>query len=346
MASKTICLVTPIYPPDIGGPATYTQALAKNLDTVKKVITFSQADSVVSIPKKLPLFRQLLLFLTVLTTKTGIVYSQDPLVTGLMSHLAARLSGKQSLTKYVGDIAWERYQDKGGQLSLEDYLKKHPTSLRYLLSKFSLNLANKIIVPSQYLKSILKTYYGLMGNKIIIIPNFVVKPKLKTQKQKNQIIFVGRHKPWKNLQTLINAFNLVQLKDWQLIIIGVPQPKRHRHPAIKFLGPLSHQKTFKLMTQSKILVLPSFYEGFPHVLLEAGLAGCAVIASDIPANQILIKHRQTGLVFSPTKVEQLVSLLKQLTQKPKLRQKLARNLAQKVKPYTLANHLKLLKQVL
>jgi glycosyltransferase involved in cell wall biosynthesis len=343
MNSKTITLITPIYPPDIGGPATYSHYLFKHLKSVKQVISFSRNKQITSISKKIPLLRQLFLLFALLRSKSDIFYAQDPLVTGLATVLAAKLKQKTSLVKVVGDIAWERYQDKGGQLSLENYLKNH-RPVNYWLTKFSLNLADHIIVPSRYLKSILKTYYRLTGNKIAVIPNFVVGSAPQKISKKNQLIFVGRPKPWKNLNLLIKAFKKLNLANWRLVVVGALSGKNSK--TVKFLGRRPHQETFALIKQSKILVLPSSYEGFPHVLLEAGLAGCCVVASDIPGNKEIISHRRNGLLFASQDIVNLAKQLKFAVTHPLERRQLAANLQQDVKKFSLKNHLKQLTALL
>merc|ERR1711916_384146 len=45
------------------------------------------------------------------------------------------------------------------------------------------------------------------------------------------------------------------------------------------------------------LIHPSYREGFPNVLLQAGAMGCPIIYSDIPGNIDMVEHKITGLLF-------------------------------------------------
>lgn len=359
MESKSLVLVTPIYPPDIGGPATYTKTLSDKLPQVKQVVSFTDNPKIVSIPKKFPLIRQLFLLLALLRSKEELLYAQDPLVTGLAAGLAGKIKKKTTITKVVGDVAWEAYQDRGGNLSLEDFLKIKK-SFRCWLTQVSLNLADQIIVPCAYLKDILKTYYKIEGRKIVVIPNFTaVKPKTATSKsllqKKNTIIYLGRLKPWKNIDHLILAFSQLKNSDWELLIVGSGnQEKKLKHlvdslelkDTIKFKSHAKRSLALKLLSQSKILVLPSSYEGFPHVILEAAKLNTAVIASDIPSHKELIVDKENGLLFPLGNIQELSKKIDVLIKHPDNIKDVTRSLRSTTRRYNLRNHLKNLKEVI
>jgi glycosyltransferase involved in cell wall biosynthesis len=51
------------------------------------------------------------------------------------------------------------------------------------------------------------------------------------------------------------------------------------------------------MTEAAFLVLPSSYEGMPHVVLEAFAVGLPVVASNAPGNAEIIENRVSGLLY-------------------------------------------------
>ena len=54
---------------------------------------------------------------------------------------------------------------------------------------------------------------------------------------------------------------------------------------------------FDVYKNSSIIVLPSYREGLPKTLLEAGLTGRPVIASDVPGCRDVVLHGKTGYLF-------------------------------------------------
>lgn len=67
---------------------------------------------------------------------------------------------------------------------------------------------------------------------------------------------------------------------------------------VRVLPPLSSDRMGASYRNADIVLVPSEAEGMSPVILEAGLLGRAVIARDIPANRELIRHRESGLLFT------------------------------------------------
>jgi glycosyltransferase involved in cell wall biosynthesis len=76
--------------------------------------------------------------------------------------------------------------------------------------------------------------------------------------------------------------------------------------------------------------LPSYREGLPRVLLEAGLAERAVVASDVPGCREVIVHEQSGLLTPPADAAALAAALQRVLTDCPLRRRLAGNLHQRV----------------
>src|SRR6266481_7181776 len=132
-----IVLATPIYPPEVGGPATYTKELAKHLGDTNELIVVAYTDSkevfpnttlvAVSKRSRLPV-RLIKYFFAVLkaSKNADVVYVQNAMASGLPVALASIFSGKPFVLKFVGDEAWERAtQHKLTEKRLEEFLT-HP----------------------------------------------------------------------------------------------------------------------------------------------------------------------------------------------------------------------------
>ena len=83
-------------------------------------------------------------------------------------------------------------------------------------------------------------------------------------------------------------------------------------PNIDFLGHVDDIET--QLQAADLVVLPSYREGMPRVLLEAGAAGKAVVASDVPGCRDVVVSGETGLLVPPRNVECLSSAITELIQ--------------------------------
>ena len=87
----------------------------------------------------------------------------------------------------------------------------------------------------------------------------------------------------------------------------------------------------KYLKNFDIFVLPSIKEGLPYVILEAGLAGLPVIASNIGGIPEIIENEKEGLLVSNANSEELTIAIKKLIDDKTLRENLAKKLNEKIK---------------
>lgn len=102
-------------------------------------------------------------------------------------------------------------------------------------------------------------------------------------------------------------------------------------PDIKFNIISNVPDAAKYLKNFDIFVLPSIKEGFPYVILEAGLAGLPVIASNIGGIPEIIENEKEGLLVPPANPEHLANAIKKLIEDKTLRENLAKNLQEKIK---------------
>ena len=292
-----ILIVTGIYPPDIGGPATYSQLIEKELKQKgfeTEVLVFTQY-------KKWPkIIRHLAFLLAIIkrSRKVDLYYAQDPVSVGLPTMLAAWLTRIPFALKIVGDYAWEQGRQRFGVTdNLDTFSKKNSYSLATKLLKSVQTLVAKraklIIVPSQYLKKII-TNWGIKENKITVIYNsFDLKINLSDKNilrqelnlNKFTLISVGRLVPWKGFTGLIDL--MIDLSEMNLLIVGSgpdesvlkERIKIEGISNVKFLGSLPQTELFKYIKASDIFVLNTSYEGFSHQLLEVMAIGTPIITT-------------------------------------------------------------------
>lgn len=120
-----------------------------------------------------------------------------------------------------------------------------------------------------------------------------------------------------------------------LFIIGEGEERLKLEELISELG-LNHQAHLlgyldgaQYLKAFDVFILPSLKEGLPYVLLEAGLAGLSIIASDLPGLQDIIDTGENGLLVEPTP-ELIATTLQMLIRDEGMRRRLGTNLNETV----------------
>jgi glycosyltransferase involved in cell wall biosynthesis len=143
---------------------------------------------------------------------------------------------------------------------------------------------------------------------------------------------IANLRPEKGIDVLIRAFAKVRRgpEELRLLIVGSGPCLAELEALAAQIG-VREQTTFvpgkpdivNEMRSIDIFTLPSHSEAFSNSLLEAMACGCAVVGSNIGGTPELIKHRQTGLLFSPGMVDELARQLQHLVNHPEERQQYA-----------------------
>jgi glycosyltransferase involved in cell wall biosynthesis len=161
-------------------------------------------------------------------------------------------------------------------------------------------------------------------------------PKLSAKRSGKCVICVGRLSPEKGQAGLLEAFAAVAegAPSAELVFVGDgPEAGDLRSRSkllgiaakVTFAGRLGERETLERIASSDILVLPSFMEGLPIVLMEAMALGTAVIASRVAGIPELVEDGKTGLLFTPSKWDELAACMVRLLGDGKLRKSLGQN---------------------
>ena len=92
---------------------------------------------------------------------------------------------------------------------------------------------------------------------------------------------------------------------------------------VTFAGRLDELATLRAIAGAELLVLPSFMEGLPVVLMEAMALGVPVIASRVAGIPELVRDGESGLLFDPTDWSALAIAIGRLLDDRSLRERLA-----------------------
>ena len=233
-----IILATPIYSPDIGGPAEYVKNLAEGLEKAGcevAVLSYGEGsknpshqpsptrgEGVIFVRKSR--FKHFGYFwkLFRLARKADIIYALDPLSVGLPAFLASKITGAKFFMRLGGDYLWERDVEAGrAWTTLRGYYESElwkKRSLEHRLLKKVFGGVDQFIFTTNFLAEIYKRVFKISGDKIVVIEN----PFLPFKRPKvisNDIIFAGRFIKLKNLDNLISAFKNIQTAS-RLVLIG------------------------------------------------------------------------------------------------------------------------------
>lgn len=344
-----ILICTGIYPPDIGGPATYSKILNDELPKLGigvKVLSFGEARC---LPK---IIRHFAYFLKVLKLgrKSDIIFAQDPASVGFPSVIAAKTLRKKFVLKIVGDYAWEQFQVKNLKfIDLEEFQNEKfdfITELRRGIEKWVAKRADKIIVPSEYLKKIILTW-GAKEEKIKVIYNSFELKKFSNKLNLSgfNIVSAGRLVPWKGFNVFIEIMPEIikEIPDAKLFIIGSGPEENNLKFKIKNLklennviltGQILHEDLLNYLCAGNIFVLNTGYEGFSHLILEAMATGIPVITTKIGGNPEIIKNNENGILIDYNNKKQLKNAIIDLYKNYGLRKKIIQNAKEKIKEFS------------
>jgi len=206
-----------------------------------------------------------------------------------------------------------------------------------LLTSINFSLADKIIVYSGRLLQELgiENY----ASKVIIAhEHFVNFAKFTVEKKiserPNMVGYIGRLSEEKGVLNLIEAVPLVLMKraDICFMIIGggnlsdeiikiIRANGLQAH--VKLTGQVSHNDVPRYLNELKLLVLPSFTEGLPNVILEAMACGTPVLATPIGAIPDIVKDGETGFLLKSNDPKHIANRIIELLGKPKLLEKVS-----------------------
>ncbi len=331
MVEMRVLLVSGIYPPDIGGPATFVPKLAEKLSAQCAVTVVTLADSGLVSTREMEYFKirkisrktHLLIRITKMTyclireaKSADVIFSNGLFVE---TALANFFYNKKSIAKIVGDPVWERYKNaKKSQIPISGFMPRKSEILWRFQRKLlvaSLNSYSEIITPSDQLQDLMIAWG--VHRKITVIANGTqcIDENVSVQKEFD-VVCVSRLVPWKKLELVIRACAISNLK----LAIAGDGPEytnlyvlaRNLNAQVTFFGSINPDLVLGLLQKSKIYVLVSEYEGMSFSLLEAMMVGCQIVVSNTPGNAQVIKDGINGTVIPVVNESSIIAAIKEI----------------------------------
>jgi glycosyltransferase involved in cell wall biosynthesis len=329
-----LLLATPLYPPEIGGPATYAKLLHDELPKRGHTVTIVTFSQVRRLP---PGIRHIAYFGLCLWKgwSHDVILAQDVGSVGFPAALAARLLGKRFLVRVPGDFAWEQSRQRFGVTdSLETF--QHTkyggrVELYKRIEHFIVRSAAVVMTPSEYFTSIVSQW--TTERKPVTVYNGIDVPYIQSfSKQRYSItdtfsiVSSGRMVPWKGFDALIALLPTHPL--WRLTLIGSgPEKEKLIEQAsrlsvseqVQFIDSLPQEKLFETIATHDVFVLNSSFESFSYQVVETMALGVPVIATTGCNLEEILTDGKNGILIPPHNSQALEAALQRLATQSELR---------------------------
>ena len=346
-----IVVVSGIWPPDVGGPASHAPALAEALleagHTVEVVTTADRTPARRPYPlrwvargRPAPL-RQLAVVREVRSAGrcADRVYATTMV---RRAALGAALARRPLVVKLVADEAYERERRAGRFAGTLEQFQTERGGLRVRLLRATrtaaLRRASRVLVPSAYLRAI-ALGWGLDPARTTVVANPAPEvPVHPTRDEARAALGIegfalgvaGRLTEQKALEDTLAA--LARVPRVALLVLG-DGPERaalERRAAqldvsdrVRFLGAGTRDDVIVLFRAVDAALLTSAWENLPHTLLEALAAGTPVIATAVGGIPEVVRDGENGLLVPPRDVAAAASAIDRLVRDEVLRASLA-----------------------
>ena len=340
-----ILLATGLYPPEIGGPATYAKLFEEQLPKYGIEVSVLPFSTVRYLP---PIIRHIAYawLLARRVHKVDLVLVQDTVSTGFPVAIISGLAGKKFVVRVPGDYAWEQGTQRFGvEESLDDFQKRsYGVAVGFLraMQRFVVSRAYRVIAPSEYLAEIISGWSPHIKRIDVIYNGIEFAEMLPTAREKNLIISSGRLVPWKGFAELIDVVNAHP--EWRLEILG-DGPLHHDledriqkaggKGRITLRGRVSYAEAREIFASASVFVLNSRYEGLSHTLVEAMSVGTPVIATRAGGNPEVVQDGVNGILINPLNKMALESALMRVLSDAELCKRLGVAASERAKKFSI-----------
>ena len=347
-----VLIVSGIWPPDVGGPASHAPEVAAFLRSRGhgvEVVTTAEAEPA---PEGYPVHwvrRSLALGVRHVegvrlvcdrARRADVVYT-----TGMFgrSSVGALLARTPFVVKLTADPAYERARRWGlWRGSLEDFqTAPPPTTLPLRLARDAdVRRAAHVITPSSYLRELAlgwgvePAFATVLPNPAPAVPELRPRDDLRAELglDGRTLAFAGRLTAQKSLDAGIEAARRAGVA----LVVAGDGPDRaalERLGHARFVGPLPRQRVLELFRAADASLLSSSWENFPHTVVEALAVGTPVIATRTGGVAEVVRDGQNGLVVEPGDLGALTSAIERFFADDGLAERLRANAAASVADY-------------
>ena len=346
-----VLIVSGIWPPDVGGPASHGPELGRFLagrGHDVRAVTTRAGDEARDFGFPLRAARRdrpvPVRMLAAVATLASSVPGRDVIyATGIYtrSSLASRAFRTPLVIKLVNDPAYERSRNLGLFTgTLEDFQGwdggPRVAALRRMRALVT-GRATKLVIPSHYLARIARGW-GIPDDRIVVIPNPAPpvervpdRDALRAERGLNgpTFAFAGRLVPQKNVPLAVRALAHVPTASLVIVGDGVERPAVEGAIAaagvgarVRLEGALPRAEGIRWVEAADAAVLPSDWENFPHAAVEALAAGTPVIGTAVGGVPEIVEQDVNGILVPPGDEQALAEAMSRIARDPALAQRL------------------------
>jgi glycogen synthase len=263
-----------------------------------------------------------------------VVHGHDWLVAGAGDHLAKRFRAPFVATIHATEFG--RHQG---------WVDKHPQSYIHGVERWMANRADRVITCSAYMREHVADVYGLEEARIAVIPNGIDPSELVpvddldtlrsrfAEPDEKLVLLVGRLVYEKGFQLALEALPglIERVGDVRFLVAGSGTAERELReqatalgldPHGTFLGWIGDDVLHSLYRIADLTVVPSIYEPFGLVALEAMASGCPCLVADTGGLREVVPNEDVGLRFRSRDPRSLASMAERLLTDEELRDRL------------------------
>jgi glycosyltransferase involved in cell wall biosynthesis len=350
-----IVVVSGIWPPDVGGPASHAPEVADFLHErghqVEVVTTASappeqRAYRVSAVPRDLPPGVRHVRGAALVhhrAREADVVYTTGMFGRSFAGATAAR---KPYVVKLTADPAFERARRRGVVAGDVDAFQRRAgvrVAVLRLARDLELRRAAHVFCPSGYLRALAVSWgvpverVGVLPNPAPRVPELAPRDELRRSFGMNgaTLAFAGRLTAQKSLELALAAVDAV---DGVSLVIAGEGDERGRleelaGPRVRFIGAQPRERVLELFRAADASILSSSWENFPHTVVEALAAGTPVIATDVGGVAEVVHDGENGLLVLPGDGAALADAVRRFFSDAELRARLQANAAESVRAY-------------
>jgi glycogen(starch) synthase len=251
-----------------------------------------------------------------------VVHGHDWLVAMACDHLARRFEAPLVTTIHATEYG--RHQG---------WVERHPQSYIHGVERWIANRSEHVIACSYYMREQIADIFGVEEQRVSVIPNGIdpadLQPHGNTELERLRrefarpeqrlVLLIGRLVYEKGFQLALQAMPRVidELPDARFLVAGSGTHEHELRALAEALGLMGHgtflgwigdDALHSLYRIADVCVVPSIYEPFGLVALEAMASGCPCIVADTGGLREVVPHEDVGLRFRPRDPEALAEV--------------------------------------